>query len=41
MPNYNNVFKIRDIAEVFNIGLEWNAESKTIELETTSEYTEK
>lgn len=36
----NNYFKIRDIAKAFNIGLTWNQETKTIEIDTTEDYIE-
>lgn len=36
----SNYFKIRDIAKEFNIGLTWNQQTKTIELDTTADYIE-
>lgn len=36
----NNYFKVRDIAKEFNIGITWNQESKTVEIDTTSDYIE-
>ena len=36
--NNNNYFKLRDIAESFNIGLEWNQKTKGIEINTSTDY---
>lgn len=36
----SNYFKLRDIAKEFNIGLTWNQETKTIEIDTTENYIE-
>lgn len=38
--NNNNHFKLRDLAKAFNIGLTWNPESNTIELNTAIDYQE-
>ena len=37
--NDNNFFKLRDVAEVFDIGVTWDGESKTIGIDTSVEYT--
>ena len=34
----NNFFKLRDIAEIFDIGIDWDNESKTIKIDTTKGY---
>lgn len=34
----NNFFKLRDIAEIFDIGIDWDNESKTIKIDTTMGY---
>ncbi len=34
----NNYFKLRDIAKAFNIGVKWNSETKTVEIDTNSDY---
>lgn len=36
--NGNNYFKLRDIAEAFNIGVIWDNKTKIIEIDTTSSY---
>lgn len=36
----NNYFKIRDIVKAFNIGLTWNQETKTTEINTAEDYIE-
>lgn len=36
--NDNNYFKLRDIAESFNIGLTWNQKTKGIEIDTAKDY---
>lgn len=36
----NNYFKLRDVAKVFNVGVTWDASTKTIGLNTTDGYTE-
>lgn len=36
--NNNNYFKLRDITESFNIGLEWNQKTKGIEIDTSKDY---
>lgn len=38
--NGSNYFKIRDIAKTFNIGVTWDAEMKTIGLDTSKDYVE-
>lgn len=37
--NNNNYFKLRDIAESFNIGVTWNPETQGVEIDTTTNYT--
>jgi len=34
----NNYFKLHDIAEAFNIGVAWDAQTKTISIDTASDY---
>ena len=34
----NNYFKLRDIAQAFNIGVTWDQESKTIIIDTSKDY---
>lgn len=36
--NGNNYFKLRDLGELFNFGVLWNAEASTIEIDTTQDY---
>lgn len=36
--NNNNYFKLRDIAQVFNIGVTWDQETKTVGIDTTVGY---
>ncbi|MGE5678989.1 MAG: stalk domain-containing protein [Pseudomonadota bacterium] len=36
--NGNNYFKLRDIAQAFNIGVTWDPASKTIGIDTTIDY---
>jgi hypothetical protein len=38
--NGNNYFKLRDIAQAFNIGITWDGTTKTIGIDTTSDYVE-
>lgn len=38
--NGNNYFKLRDLAKAFKMGVSWNETTKTIEIDTTKEYTE-
>lgn len=38
--NGNNYFKLRDIAKVFDIGITWNNETKTIGIDTSIGYIE-
>src|SRR5690554_1452545 len=37
--NDNNFFKLRDVAEVFDIGVTWDGETKTIGIDTSVGYT--
>ena len=37
--NGNNYFKLRDIGEVFDFGLHWDEETRTIAIDTASSYT--
>lgn len=34
----NNYFKLRDILQAFNIGVTWDAQTKTISIDTASDY---
>ena len=36
--NGSNYFKLRDIGELFNFGVEWNSESQTISIDTSKDY---
>lgn len=36
----NNYFKLRDVAELFDIGVGWNPDTQTIEIDTEISYTE-
>jgi hypothetical protein len=36
--NGNNYFKLRDVAEAFNIGVTWDDATKTIRIDTKSDY---
>jgi hypothetical protein len=36
----NNYFKLRDIGEVFNFGVEWDEAAQTIRIDTNKEYTQ-
>lgn len=36
----NNYFKLRDIAKAFNIGVTWDNATKTVGIDTTTEYVE-
>ena len=36
--NGNNYFKLRDVAKIFNIGVNWNAQDKIIEMNTEDSY---
>lgn len=36
--NGNNYFKLRDVAKVFNIGVTWDSETKTVGIDTNSDY---
>ncbi|UKS25938.1 hypothetical protein LOZ80_31005 [Paenibacillus sp. HWE-109] len=36
----SNYFKLRDIAQLMNIGVTWNAEAGSIGIDTTAAYTE-
>lgn len=38
--NSNNYFKLRDITKLFNIGTDWDEESKTVILDTSKDYIE-
>lgn len=38
--NDNNYFKLRDIARVFNVGIGWDHNTKTVEIDTTKDYVE-
>lgn len=38
--NGNNFFKLRDVAEVFNIGITWDGETKTVGIDTGINYLE-
>ena len=37
--NGNNFFKLRDIAEAFNIGVTWDGATKTVGIDTSIGYT--
>ncbi len=36
--NGNNYFKLRDVAETFNIGVTWDEETKTVGIDTSTDY---
>jgi hypothetical protein len=36
--NGNNYFKLRDVAQAFNIGVTWDAATKTVGIDTTADY---
>lgn len=38
--NNNNYFKLRDIAKAFNIGVNWDGETKTVIIDTSINYVE-
>lgn len=38
--NGNNYFKLRDVAQAFNIGVNWIQETKTIGIDTSADYKE-
>lgn len=38
--NDNNYFKLRDVARAFNIGVGWDADTKTITIDTSEDYSE-
>ena len=41
MIDGNNYFKLRDIAQAFNIGIAWDGENSAIVIDTTKDYTDR